>query len=310
MKKYLLKKYMNMFSRINKLSPTWQGYTIARHAKTETERIEGLLSVARKRYEESKSVKLDTYFKTDLKEILGGKDVLEIGSNHGGASLAYFQLYELNSITGLDTSESQAEISNIYFEKEGVKSNYKFIKCYAEEIPFASENFDAIISTDVFEHVSDLSKVMNECFRLLRPGGKLLLVFPSYYHPTGHHLSIVSQAPCVHWFFSPQDIVNVFYDILDDNPDYRDRIGITRRPLAPWEKLPIINGTTLREFRRIIKENPWSEAKHISLPLGETGKLTVKYPFLKPLKYIIWLGTKLPLIEEVANHRIVYMITK
>ena len=52
-------------------------------------------------------------------------------------------------------------------------------------VPADDESFDAVISTQVLEHVSDPALYLSECFRVLRPGGRMLVsthgVFA--YHP-------------------------------------------------------------------------------------------------------------------------------
>ncbi len=52
-------------------------------------------------------------------------------------------------------------------------------------VPVADSSFDAVLSTQVLEHVDDPRLYMSECFRVLRPGGRILLsthgVFS--YHP-------------------------------------------------------------------------------------------------------------------------------
>lgn len=52
-------------------------------------------------------------------------------------------------------------------------------------VPAGDETFDGVMSTQVLEHVTDPALYLAECFRVLRPGGRLLLsthgVFP--YHP-------------------------------------------------------------------------------------------------------------------------------
>src|SRR4051794_14117655 len=52
-------------------------------------------------------------------------------------------------------------------------------------IPCPDDSFDAVLSTQVLEHVDDPALYLSECFRALRPGGRLLLsthgVF--IYHP-------------------------------------------------------------------------------------------------------------------------------
>ena len=52
-------------------------------------------------------------------------------------------------------------------------------------VPAAESSFDAVVSTQVLEHVGDPALYLSECFRVLKPGGRLLLsthgVF--IYHP-------------------------------------------------------------------------------------------------------------------------------
>jgi SAM-dependent methyltransferase len=52
-------------------------------------------------------------------------------------------------------------------------------------LPVDDQSFDAVLSTQVLEHVEDPAAYLDECFRVLRPGGRLLLsthgIFP--YHP-------------------------------------------------------------------------------------------------------------------------------
>jgi len=46
--------------------------------------------------------------------------------------------------------------------------------------PFADNSFDAVRAIHVIEHVSDVIRAMEEFHRILRPGGRLLVVTPHY----------------------------------------------------------------------------------------------------------------------------------
>jgi ubiquinone/menaquinone biosynthesis C-methylase UbiE len=46
----------------------------------------------------------------------------------------------------------------------------------AEELPFADESFDAVVATLVLCSVMDLDRALSEIRRVLRPGGRLLLI--------------------------------------------------------------------------------------------------------------------------------------
>lgn len=61
--------------------------------------------------------------------------------------------------------------------------------CDATAIPVADGSFDAILCTEMLEHVPDPVAVISECARLLRPGGRLILTAPlgSGIHQEPHH---------------------------------------------------------------------------------------------------------------------------
>jgi len=53
-----------------------------------------------------------------------------------------------------------------------------FETCPLEKTPYADESFDAVILTDVLEHVADERATLNELFRVLKPGGCLIITTP------------------------------------------------------------------------------------------------------------------------------------
>ena len=48
----------------------------------------------------------------------------------------------------------------------------------SEDLPYPSESFDAIIMVDAFHHVIDQQLTLNELFRVLKPGGTIVVKEP------------------------------------------------------------------------------------------------------------------------------------
>ena len=50
--------------------------------------------------------------------------------------------------------------------------------CPVTDLKFTNEQFDAVFCTQVLEHVFEHNKMMNEIFRVLKPGGNVILTVP------------------------------------------------------------------------------------------------------------------------------------
>lgn len=73
------------------------------------------------------------------------------------------------------TKYESTDFENI-FEKD-YKESHDFI-CSLDNIPKPNDHYDAIINTQVLEHVECPQKVINEFFRVLKTNGKLFLTAP------------------------------------------------------------------------------------------------------------------------------------
>ena len=57
----------------------------------------------------------------------------------------------------------------------------------ATALPFQSGSFQAVVGLDIFEHVLDHEAAIAEAFRVLRPGGVLVLSVPAFRALWGPH---------------------------------------------------------------------------------------------------------------------------
>lgn len=56
--------------------------------------------------------------------------------------------------------------------------NGVFYKTLVHETGLKNESFDLIVAMELFEHVTEPAKVLDEAWRLLKPGGKLIITVP------------------------------------------------------------------------------------------------------------------------------------
>lgn len=97
-----------------------------------------------------------------------GMKLLDLASGTGVVARAAAQVTgDPHSIVGMDPS--------IGMLRSGRTESAK-VQAAAEALPFASETFDRITIGFAMRHFSDLSVVFRECHRVLRPGGKLLIL--------------------------------------------------------------------------------------------------------------------------------------
>ena len=285
------------------LSEVFHHPVFTRGSEADRERIMRLS--AESRYNDEKAFPWDNYFGQSVKPWVTG-DALDLGCFTGGRSVAWAERYEPQSISGVDVNEFFIDAAHRFAESRGRPADFRV--GFGESIPWADGSFDAILSFDVLEHVRSVPATLKECWRVLRRGGHLLAVFPSYFQPVEHHLSLVTRTPGLQYMFTGRTLIPAYCEILRERGAYADwyaRDG----DIAPWERGNTINGMTARRFERLIREQNWRVELHPRLPIGgvgrraEAGKGKVLAGLFGPL-------TRVPVLSDAALHRITYVLEK
>lgn len=267
-----------------------------------------MLESSRSKYEQEITYPWDHYFGQDLAPLLRGQEALDLGCFNGGRSVAWYERYDLRFIQGIDVEDEYIEAATQFAALKNVPARYQVAR--GEHLPYETQSLDAILSFDVFEHVQDVRKTLAECRRILKPGGRLFVVFPSYYHPTEHHLALVTKMPGIHYLFSGKTLVRAYYEILQERGDAAYWYKRNSPQLHPWERGNTINGTTLAKFRRLIREGGWKVLLHSTKPIGSIGRHATRMRSAALLAPAFGVAAKLPGLQEVFLHRITYILEK
>lgn len=96
--------------------------------------------------------------------------ILDFGCGDGNNK---YNIYSAdNSVCGIDIDQENVDHCASKFP------DHQFILVDGDIIPYWDNTFDAIQSLDVLEHVDDIDRILDECSRILRIGGKFHIEVP------------------------------------------------------------------------------------------------------------------------------------
>jgi SAM-dependent methyltransferase len=139
-----------------------------KHVRETVEASAGVTTVAvsLNRYPEALKIPRDHF---------AGKTILDLGCGPYPLSIAF----EDCRIVGLDPLILRYEAAG--FPLAEFTDRVTFVRGFAEDMPFPSRSFDAVISVNAIDHVDDFARTAREIGRVLKKGGVLRIQV--HYHP-------------------------------------------------------------------------------------------------------------------------------
>ena len=188
----------------------------------------------RKRKARTMVAVLQDYFKDSLLNLT----VLNVGGSAGIID-EYLSRY-FKSVVSIDIDEKAVTHARNNFSNESLK----FEIGDAMNLQHKDKSFDVVIATQIYEHVPDAQTMINEIYRVLKPGGacyfaagnRLMWNEPHYNLPL---LSVVPR-PLAHLYLRLSGKGNYYYE----------------KHLSYWGLKKLTNRFTICDYTKALIENP------------------------------------------------------
>lgn len=113
----------------------------------------------------------------DFSGARAGNQILDLAGGTGDLSKRFSRIVgETGKVVLADINASMLNVGRDKLNNEGYVSNIEYVQANAEELPFEDNSFDVISIAFGLRNVTDKQKALNSMARVLKPGGRLLVL--------------------------------------------------------------------------------------------------------------------------------------
>ncbi|OAN19153.1 bifunctional demethylmenaquinone methyltransferase/2-methoxy-6-polyprenyl-1,4-benzoquinol methylase [Photobacterium jeanii] len=153
-------------------------------------------------------------FTIDCSGVRRGQRVLDLGGGTGDLTAKFSRIVgEDGQVILADINNSMLKVGRSKLRDNGIVGNVGYVQANAEELPFPDDYFDCITISFCLRNVTDKDKALRSMFRVLKPGGRLLVL--EFSKPVLEPLSKVYDAYSFHLLPKMGEV------IANDSESYR-----------------------------------------------------------------------------------------
>ncbi len=232
---------------------------------------------------------------------LAGRCVVDMGAGSGGKAISCLR-EGARSVIGIEIDAHRVReagaLANARLTEEQ-QGRLALLRASAYQLPLRDQTADTVVSYTVFEHLSQPREALAEAFRVLRPGGHMLLYYHFFCSPYGAHLVQFIRFPWPTRFFRGADLVQYYSGKLA-----RDQArGLCQATFPPGVGLAecahdhfmSLNRLPPEEFELLLTDRPWQ---------------VVKAGYYGPRRALMWLGKLRPAWRKYAHDGKYYLLRK
>jgi len=125
---------------------------------------------------------IDSYYKEVAEQVIAHVSrgtLLDIGTGPGYLPISIAKRAQQITIVGIDSSEALVKIARTNAERAGFSDRIQFIVGDGNRLEFEDDSWDMVISTGSLHAWKHPVRVIDECHRVLKPGGEVWLLDPA-----------------------------------------------------------------------------------------------------------------------------------
>lgn len=116
-------------------------------------------------------------FTIDASGVRPGQKVLDLAGGTGDLSGKFAELVgPTGQVILADINDSMLRVGQEKLRNKGIVGNINYVQANAEALPFADNTFDIITIAFGLRNVTDKDKALRSMYRVLKPGGRLLVL--------------------------------------------------------------------------------------------------------------------------------------
>jgi demethylmenaquinone methyltransferase/2-methoxy-6-polyprenyl-1,4-benzoquinol methylase len=106
-----------------------------------------------------------------------GDTILDLAGGTGDLAAKFCRIVgSTGKVTLSDINESMLENGRARLTNKGIAGNIEYVQADAQDLPFADNHYDLVTMAFGLRNVTDKDKALRSIFRVLKPGGKLMVL--------------------------------------------------------------------------------------------------------------------------------------
>lgn len=114
---------------------------------------------------------------------------MDIGCGNGAYTMVMAQRFQ--QVDGIEIELERLAEFRRELEGTGLGAKIRTHEMDAENLRFPDSTFDVVTAIEVLEHIVDLDRGLREIYRVLRPGGALMVTCPNQLFPVETHSFLI-----------------------------------------------------------------------------------------------------------------------